>query len=155
MMFEFFIQQAAADKRILVHRGASEEEIASAERELGAALPGDYREFVRRWGWAELGYNDVLGLGPDADTGTSAVYNTTTMCDPEEEDGSWPSAHIVIYNVGNGDVCYLRTPQPYRGRVPVVRWDHELGEHTVCALSFEEWLHATLRDPQLIPPGPM
>jgi hypothetical protein len=40
--------------------GASEEELASLERELGVELPAEYRAFLRRWRYLDLGTGLVI-----------------------------------------------------------------------------------------------
>jgi SMI1-KNR4 cell-wall len=52
-------------------KGASEREIAEAERRLGLTLPPGYRTFLRKVGWARLDGAALFGLGdgipPDLD----------------------------------------------------------------------------------------
>jgi hypothetical protein len=57
--------------------GASESEIAEAERSLGIAFPPAYRSFLRRIGWAALDGVALFGLGegvpPDLDLRAAAA----------------------------------------------------------------------------------
>lgn len=45
--------------------GASEEQIAFAERKLGNKFPPSYREFLSIGGWLSIGSNELFGLGDD------------------------------------------------------------------------------------------
>lgn len=147
MIMDELGRKMSADPRIELHRGAPEKEVRAAERELGLRFPDDYREFVRRWGWAMIGHNHLLGLGADTRKGCNVVR--TTLLTRSDVSPIWPDDDVPIMGFGNGDEYYLDTEKMRDGVCPVFMWDHELDERPKKGRSFSAWLSKILRSKDL------
>jgi hypothetical protein len=110
----------------------TDEEIATAESELGFTLPPSYKQLVRmvppHHGFLDIyGIVDPHGLGADivsANRGDSAAF---------------PPFLIGVVGCDNGDVFCFDTRHPdERGEYPIVRFDHEIhNEETGASTDFE------------------
>jgi hypothetical protein len=151
-----------AHPRVRVSDAVTPDEIAIAERSLGVPLPDDYRSFLRSCGQGKVGYNDLLGLGPDAKSYESVVHAT------REEQRVWPAliqevkehfdelpvfstGYVVVMHDGMGGCYCLDTERMQSGQCPVIWWDHELLEASTVADTFEEWVEGMLADKDLSP----
>jgi cell wall assembly regulator SMI1 len=124
-------------------RGASDREISDAEHVLGVRFPEDYKFFLSRFGWAEIGCDILYGLGTDAPYGHSVVKNAVS--ERHEAQPHIPHHLVPIMNDGAGNNYCLDTLRFHGGECPVVFWDHEHpnGSNQVpidVAQSFGQWI---------------
>ena len=128
------------DRRVSVRAGLSAANIRAAERRLGVRISGGYRDFLRRFGSAMIGHNEVLGA-------SKAKPNiiSETLAWRKYPAGLWPPRAIVISVGAGGNEYYLLTGRTRRSPAPVFLWDHELNEHRRLATSFDRWLLSVLR----------
>lgn len=121
--------------------GASEAEIASAEKGLGIQFCGHYREFLLSYGWIRLGTIEVFGLGADVPKHLDLLDITTD----ERREMNPPLAHFLVpvFNDGSGNLYCVNTASGNSVEPPMVFWDHELGGDQSLepvGSSFGEWL---------------
>lgn len=120
-------------------RGATEEEINTASARLGVPLEGQYRRFLRRFGWGGISHWDLFGLGSDV----PSYLNLSRMTESErtEMHPRIPHHLLPVMNDGAGNHYCLDTR--VSGEPPVVFWDHEAGEAQTpdrVADDFLSWL---------------
>ncbi|WP_297030391.1 SMI1/KNR4 family protein [Thermogutta sp.] len=134
-----------ADKSVGV--GASPDDIRVAEATLGVSFPESYRAFLRRYGWAVIGFNEFYGLGADVPHHLHLIRNTlverTTM------EPRIPHSLVPVLNDGAGNHYCLATERMVNGECPVVFWDHEQGPNQdpiTEGESFAEWIINYLRE---------
>ncbi|WP_438033472.1 SMI1/KNR4 family protein [Sorangium sp. So ce204] len=123
--------------------GATDSEIAAAERRLGINLNGEFREFLRVYGWGGILSVELYGLGGDVPSHLDLVRITES--ERGEMSPRLPGYLVPIMNDGGGNLYCLdtRVDEP-----PVVLWDHEAGEDqepSVEGSRFVEWLLAFLK----------
>lgn len=122
--------------------GATPDDIARAERQLGSRLPEGYRCFLREFGWGGVGHWELFGLGPDVPFHLDLVRTTLS----ERSDVTTPRmpAHLVaVMNDGSGSHYCLDVDRMTGGEAPVVHWDHaqdESQEPMTVADDFASWL---------------
>jgi len=127
-----------------VGKGASEEEVDAAERILGIAIRGDYRQFLLELGWGGVGCMELFGLGSDVPRHLDLVRVTL-----RERHDLHPHLRVEllpIMNNGGGDLYCLDTTT---SGPKVVGWWHEEGESqtpTHEADDFSTWLGAQVRE---------
>lgn len=122
--------------------GAKEEDILHAERALGVQLKGEYRQFLRAFGWGGVGSFELYGLGDDVPNYLDLV--TITRSERYQMRPRLPLHLIPIMNDGGGNLFCLDVR---RDEPPIVLWDHERGEGQEAeqeASSFVEWLNSLL-----------
>lgn len=113
--------------------GASESEVQKAEIELGIRFPPDYREFLMRYGAAEVGPYPVYGLSKPACMGN--VYSVVDVTKEFRAAGvdatdDW----LIVAEDLAGNYIGI-------GRDSVVKvWDHDLGGTISLADSFEDFV---------------
>lgn len=78
----------------------TDKEIAEAEKKLGVSLPKDYIIFLKQYGGLTLNYMEVYGI-----KGNPSSVNMTLA--ERKHDETIPKTHIVISDVGNGDIYCL------------------------------------------------
>ncbi len=131
--------------------GVTEEVVREAERILSSRLPLSYREFLLRYGTAEIHSNDIYGLGEslprhlnviDA-TGTESFNGLFQLCNGHV-------GHVCIAQNGRGDIFCLDTDRREGKECPVVFWDHEHPDPPkqkprLIARSFANWILKYLR----------
>lgn len=118
--------------------GASEAEIAQAERELGLSFPTNYRLYLQTFGWLEIGSHEMFGLGRDVPEYLHLVSMTLeerTIMHPLT-----PHNLIPVINDGGGNLVCLDTSRSMGDDCPVVFQDHALDEIRDFAESFLDWL---------------
>jgi cell wall assembly regulator SMI1 len=128
-------------------RGASDHEIADAEHVLGVRFPEDYKLFLSRYGWAEIGCDILYGLGMDAPYGLTVAKNA--FSERYEAQPHIPHHLVPIMNDGAGNNYCLDTSRFLGDECPVVFWDHEHpnGSNQVpiqVAQSFDRWIVARI-----------
>ena len=118
---ERFITNFQADKSF--GSGASEEAIHSVEAKLGVKIAGSYRLFLSRYGWADIGSNEIYGLGDDVPLHLELVSNT--FWERNEAFRRLPAHMVPVYNDGLGNLYVLNTDQVINDENPLCFWDHE------------------------------
>lgn len=128
--------------------GVSTSEVAEAENAIGP-LPGDFKEFLLRFGWLEFGSYEVYGLGsgkPDyLDVMRMTLLERTQPAVP------LPEGWVCVMNDGAGNLVSFDTGDVVGNAeyVPVYLWNHELGTNQdpeVLAGSFHGWLVSLLQE---------
>jgi len=121
--------------------GASSEEIDSAERILGVALPEDYEYFLRTFGWARLEHDELYGVGHSVPAHLQLVRNT------QSERTTFrpflPMWLVPVMPDGAGNHYCIDTSKLLGESNPIVFWDHDAGENqfpTKIANSFSDWI---------------
>lgn len=120
--------------------GVSEEVVVKAEEKLDLRFPGDYRDFLLRFGAGNFGSMDVYGIIDDDfdDSGIpDAVWYTTRL---REEVGLLRSL-VAIHDTGGGEIFCLDISKP---NAPIVAYaigyDLEVQTYEVIANDFGEFL---------------
>jgi hypothetical protein len=119
-------------------KGASEPEIIVAEKRLGIGLHGEYRDFLRTFGWGGAADIEIFGLGADVPPYLDVVRIAES--ERTEMATNLPVALVPIMNDGGGNLYCIDT----RSDEPtVVFWDHEAGSlqrPSVASATFSDWL---------------
>ncbi|WP_081426948.1 SMI1/KNR4 family protein [Sorangium cellulosum] len=119
--------------------GASEDQIAAAERVLGAQIVGGYRLFLKQFGWGGVGHFEIYGLGPDTPPHLDIVH--ITQSERHEMEPRLPRHLLPIMNDGCGNLHCLDTMK--KNEPNVVLWAHERAsdqEPESEAEDFASWL---------------
>jgi cell wall assembly regulator SMI1 len=122
-------------------RGATPQEIRLAEKRLGVELPGSYKAFLGRFGWASFEGLELYGLGEDVPAYLDLVE--VTLGERTQMRPHLPSRLIPLMNDGAGNHYCLDVASGEQGECPVVFWDHNLGESQepeYVAPNLEAWL---------------
>lgn len=137
-------QRAAQRPEATFGIGASEEVIASAESELEAKLPDDYRDFLRTFGWYEDSHLSINGLGEDCPDVLGLLR--TTQWERNESALPLPPHLVPLSNDGAGNLyCLWVTEGPIRGRVVFVETHRDQPETYEPAFqSFQDFLSDAL-----------
>lgn len=128
-----------------VGRGASEEEIDLAERELSLGFPASYRQFLSEFGWAAFGPLEVFGLGPHVPRHLDVV--SITRSERLEAGLSLAENLIPVANDGGGNLYCLDTGSQ-SDDARVILWNHEglAKDCEVVADEFASWIVDRLDD---------
>lgn len=124
-------------------QGASEAEIAQAESALNLPIRGDYREFLRTFGWGGVGSHELYGLGQDVPEHLNLIAITQS-----ERTEMLPrlNAHLLpIMNDGAGNLYCIDAAADC---APIVFWDHTLTADQIPerrASGFATWLGEIMR----------
>jgi len=89
--------EAIEDFTVIEGLTASAEDIAAAERALGATLPAQYKAFMRRYGGGQFGFLDLLPI-PTAGS-AQHVDDVVSVSQAKFPDGSF----VAVAPVGTGD----------------------------------------------------
>lgn len=147
MGFDELESQLRTDRSFQPGNGAAEEEVLEGERLLAIKITGGYRIFLRRFGWANLKYDSIYGLGSDVPSHLNVVAKT--LSERTEMEPNMASHLLPLMNDGAGNHYCLDTHREENGEPPVVFWNHNLEvnqEPEVVAPSFADWLSAHLQD---------
>jgi len=123
------------------------DEIAAAERVLGAQLPESFRRFQLEFGEYKGGSLDIYSVKPVEPPARNIVSinrDARTELFPR-----LPSHLIAFSDNGAGDYNCFDTGARIVDECPVVWWDHELDEDQTpepAASSFLDWLQAELEE---------
>lgn len=125
--------------------GATRAQIAAAEQELGVTLPASYKTFLETFGWGDVGYKQIYGLGD----GVPEYQNVVKSTYDERHEVEPPMRHdlVPLANDGFGNHNCLDTSKLVDGECPVVFWNHELGsdqEPELVVATFAAWLEEAL-----------
>ncbi|MFD3403745.1 SMI1/KNR4 family protein [Kribbella sp. NPDC058693] len=118
---------------------ASGELIDSAEAALGQ-LPTDYKTFLRKFGYASIGPDEICGLGQ----GIPRYLDVVELSLAERHDSAGlPPDGVVLFNDGGGNLAFLKASESDPS--PVYSWFHEdPGAIQIDSPSFFTWLLAKL-----------
>ena len=140
---------AGAGGADVVPRPATPEQIETAERALGSALPEGFRQFQLEFGDCQhspIDIYSVLPAEPPALNLVSINLEARTEMGPR-----LPPYLIAFSDDGGGNYFCFDTRAVSKGEAPVVVWDHELDEDQTpepIAPSFVEWLRCELEERQ-------
>lgn len=127
-------------------RGATEAEIREAEAMIGA-LPSDYRDFLREFGWAAFGPSEVAGLG-DA---PHRWLNVVTVTLSERAEGGLSESMATFYNDGGGNLFCFYTGPDADDEPTVYCLEHEqrhlIREHASFTEFLEECIQRAIESP--------
>lgn len=119
--------------------GALQAEIDAAAGELEFQIRGGYRRFLQTFGWLEIAYDEVWGLGGDV-PGHLQLQRLTES--ERAEMRPRLARHLLPFsNDGAGNLYCLDMIAP-RDEPPVVLWLHEHAEDQApepAAASFADW----------------
>jgi cell wall assembly regulator SMI1 len=116
-------QQLRQDPAVQTGKGATQAEVAEAERSLGVWLSESYRRFLCEFGWASLYADELYGLGGDVPDHLDLVRATES-----ERTQMRPRLRrqlVPLMSDGAGNHYCLDTSRLLSGRCPVIFWDHE------------------------------
>ncbi|KAA3607482.1 MAG: SMI1/KNR4 family protein [Planctomycetota bacterium] len=123
--------------------GASEAEIAAAEKDLGLRIEGGYRQFLVQYGWGGVEHLELYGLGGPPHLDLVRI----TQSERSEMELALPKYLLPVMNDGGGNLFCLDTRTA--GDPPVVFWDHTVGfdkDTVVDSEDFVSWLWSQLSD---------
>lgn len=125
--------------------GATDAELAAAEKALGIEISGEYRDFLRQVGWASIAHHDVNGLGGDVDPAFDLVETTLGE---RQMDEPLPEHLLPLRNDGGGNLDCLDLSQD---PACVVWRNHERPDATPrrIADSFSKWLERLVERAQI------
>jgi hypothetical protein len=137
----------------LFGQGASDDEIATAEREFGVDLPQSYKMFLHEYGWGYFGSLEVIcGLGSDIPAEWEAGASLLRVV-PDERKGQlrFPNSLIPFCQNGAGDWYALDCSVVTDNESPVVFVPHETVAREgfltePSSDSFADWIHAKLSE---------
>jgi hypothetical protein len=121
-----------------VGAGASEAEIEQAERELNVLIKGDFRRFLRTFGWGGVGPLELYGLGSDVPSYLNLVQ--ITKSEHSEMMPKLARELLPLMNDGGGNLYCLDTASE---EPVIVFWDHEGSESQqpeTVASDFVAWM---------------
>jgi hypothetical protein len=132
---------------VVVGKGATEQEVASAESALGLRIQGPYREFLLRFGWARIIREEFFGLGQDVPPGLNVLEISL-----RERNKSQPrlrKEYIPVRHDGGGnfDCIYVGAIRGLEN--PMILWEREEGAQQTpeqTAADFSEWLWVRLNE---------
>ena len=124
-------------------RGATEQQIADAERALEVRFPASYRAFLAKYGWAQIHHDPIFGVGPSV----PSVYRLVrkTRLERYDAEPNIPHHLVPVMNDGAGNHYCLDTANFRGDECPVVFWDHDCREGadqtpSQVSPSFDQWL---------------
>ncbi|MBR0986410.1 SMI1/KNR4 family protein [Bradyrhizobium liaoningense] len=122
--------------------GATAEEIADCERELGVRFAGSFADYLQTFGWLSVGANEIYGLG--AKIQSWRQLKEMTLSERTEMYPPLPPYLVAFYNDGFGNHACLDTRDIVDDEQSIVFWNHEAGpdQHLQpIANCFADWLH--------------
>jgi SMI1-KNR4 cell-wall len=154
-------KQLSLDWNFHMQKGASKEEIAECEKELGLSLPLSYKEFILKHNGAYLFFSDVGTTSSSnswwADSGVilfgtralkeykPLIYDSFLLDDDSCTD-DYQSILPIAYlgRLMSGDFCALSLDRSVQGEYPVLDCNRELPasdwKRTIIADSIDTWL---------------
>lgn len=106
MTFEEMKARMCAAGSMEVGKGASEAEIAVAEKTLGVPIQGDYRRFLLEFGWGGAESLELFGLGADVPRHLDLVE--ITLSERTEMHPRLPHHLLPLMNNGGSAVSSVR-----------------------------------------------
>jgi hypothetical protein len=122
--------------------GASHQEVADAERDIGVRLPASYAVFLIKFGWARVRHDFVYGIGPSCPRPYLLVRHVLAV---RTEQPRIPHYLVPIMKAGAGNHYCLDTSRMHKWDCPLVFWNHRApqGSDQIpewVAASFGPWL---------------
>lgn len=125
--------------------GATDAEIGEAENLLGTSIRGEYRRFLKDFGWGGVEHLELYGLGSDTPPHLQLV--PVTRSEREEMNPRLRQYLIPVMNDGGGNLYCLN--MSFADEPPVVFWDHAEDANQSAetdAPDFVSWLNQLLDD---------
>ena len=120
---------------------ASSAQISDAEKQLNVEFTEGLREYLRIFGWLELGHLEFFGLGPGVPGHLDLVR--MTLSERHEVNCPVPVALIPLLNDGAGNLLCVDTKRESPTYKSILFWDHDMGADqtpSVWAPDIETWL---------------
>lgn len=115
--------------------GVPDVEIEDAERAFGVQLPEDYKSFVREFGGAVLGNENVLGLRrPEYMRGLSGTFPEATLRFRKKLPAEFKEMLVISVDGSGNPVGFLP------GNPTVFIFDHDFGGRIDLAPSFSSYV---------------
>lgn len=121
--------------------GATAEEIANCERELGVRFVGSFSDYLQTSGWLRVGTSEIYGLGENIPLWRR--LKEMTLSERTEMYPPLPPYLVTFYNDGFGNQHCLDSRVVVDGEQRIVFWNHEAGPDQTpepIASSFADWL---------------
>ena len=121
--------------------GATTDEIASCEGELGVRFVGSFADYLQTYGWLNVGTSEIYGLG--ANIRLWCRLKETTLSERTEMKPPLPPYLVTFYNDGFGNQHCLDSRAVVDGEQRILFWNHEAGPDQtpeLIANSFAHWL---------------
>lgn len=125
---------------VLVAEGAPADEVDRAERAVGVSFGADYREFISRYGGAMVGSLPILGLRKAEVMGDDS-FSVVAVTESFREDRWDPNREWAVISI---DLAGNPIGLTAAGQVWAA--DHDAGDITLRASSFEEFVLQLLAD---------
>ena len=93
-----------------------ERDIIRAEQQLNIIFPNSYKQVLKKYGYLEIGGEEIFGLYNDTIIRNAFFYRETN------KDLLFSSYFIPVYALGNGEIFCLDTARMDNGECPVVAW---------------------------------
>lgn len=130
---------------VVIGEGNPDAAIDLAEVQLDVHFPQELRDYLRRFGYVEVGHREFFGLGRELPSYLDIVR--VTQSERTETGCPLPEHFIPVLNDGGGNLyCALAAGADMSG---IVLWDHAAGPEQVpepIASSLGEWLIEIARD---------
>lgn len=126
--------------------GATTEEIADCEHELGVRFVGSFADYLQTYGWLSVGANDVYGLGANIELWRR--LKEVTLSERTEMHPPLPPHLVAFHNDGFGNHACLDTRNVIDDEHGVVFWNHDAGPDQTpqpIAVSFADWLRQLIK----------
>lgn len=123
-----------------IGQGASDNQITTAEREIGVTFPSVFRSYLAELGYLEFRSAEFYGLGVGVPPHLDLVRNT--IAERTEFHPHIP-AHLIPFMSNGGGDHYCVDLNTHADDPPVVFWDHELDttqQPQKLADTFSSWL---------------
>ena len=120
--------------------GVSEAEIDNLGAELGFKIRGTFRQFLKKFGWIDIAYSEIFGLGegvPD-----HLELKGMTLSERSQMHPSLAPNLLPFFNDGGGNL-YCLDLAGSDVEPPVVLWLHDLSAEQApepASVSFASWL---------------
>jgi hypothetical protein len=147
MALDELLDRISKFPRFTAGTGASKNEIAAAAQALGIRFPGQYAEFLARFGWAWWPGGGLYGIqnaaalneqGHDYDTGRVTV---------RQQSRQWPAGFKTLPKEGNvlhvsEEIVFLFSDNARKrgGQVAVFNYSDQGGEEVASHKNFERYL---------------
>lgn len=117
----------------------SDKRIESAEKYLDLKFPKSYRQFLKEFGTAMIGSEQIYGIIPEGDFTNSGIPDAIWFTQCERNDSNLPKELVIIYFTGDEFYFCLDTSQMKNDECPVVAISFD-GEKEIVYDNFTEFL---------------
>lgn len=140
VQFHLFRTFLGANQDAVFSCGATDEEIAMAECELGVSFPAVFRRYLSEFGYLEIRSAELYGLGAGVPQHLDLVRNTKAE---RSEFHPYIPHHLIPFLPNGGGDHYCIDLSSGADDPPVVFWNHELDSEQrppLLADRFTSWL---------------